>query len=106
MVGGVPMPVPRGQFAEQQPLPHSPHGGVIVELLASLTGDPGLRVAETTSRPGATFTGSLDGVQRFTRPASPNQEETLEAAVLAVGVQRRALSRTRGRPGTGERGLV
>jgi hypothetical protein len=95
---GLPVPVPSGQFARLPFPPHSPQGGVFAELVSGLTGEPGLRLAETTSKPGRTFTGSLDGVQTFMRPASPNSPDTLEVSPVAAGVARRTLSRTRGRP--------
>jgi hypothetical protein len=65
-------------------------------VLSSMMEDPGLRLAATTARPAATFTGGGLIVQRFLRPpAGPNDAASLELAPVSVNA-RRALSRTRG----------
>lgn len=76
----------------------NPQPGALMALVAGLQGslreDPALRLGHTTSRGSRTFTGTLEGVQTFVRPASPNDPITLSTPPKAN--QRRALNRMRG----------
>lgn len=62
-------------------------------VLSSMLEDPARRLAATSSRSSGTYTGGELVVQRFLRPAGPN--DNLELAPVAVNA-RRAVNRTRG----------
>lgn len=92
------MPTVRPAIGQPRRLPQHAQKGIVRELNDSLTGDPGLRLLETTSKPSRLYTGGALTPQRFIRPpASAVGPEALELASVKI-VTRRSYGRTRGRP--------
>ncbi|MTD43851.1 hypothetical protein GKE82_05910 [Conexibacter sp. W3-3-2] len=72
---------PIGAVATPQDLTGTKHG----DVLDSLMGDPGIRLAETTGRATRTYKGGFDiEVQRFFMPSGPNTDEDLASSVVSV----------------------
>lgn len=89
-------PTQIGQFAGNPEPPQALDRSMHAEVLDSLTGDPALRLRETTGR--ARFTGGSLTLQRFARvPGRPGSPEQLEMLPVAINT-RRSLNRFRGFP--------
>jgi len=82
-------------FSDVAPSPQSPTQAIVGELLAALSGQPGIRLAQATGR--RVFCGGGVAPQRFTRPESAvNDDMNVRAGIIQMN-RNRTIARAKGR---------